>query len=84
MHRPLTLPGGAVVGHARIQKVLREGSNSDEFFLCIDEGSENQNNTKSRPSSACHRNSIECWLGRFVMFQGIRTSIARKVNPQCL
>ena len=33
MHRPLNLPGGAVVGHARIQKVLREGSNSDEFFF---------------------------------------------------
>ena len=25
--------------------------------------------------------NIECWLGNFVIFQGIQTSTAKKVNP---
>ena len=59
------------IGHARIKKFLPEGSNSGKFFLLFffffffvfvfffwDEGSKNQNNTKSRPSSARQRNAI--------------------------
>ena len=45
------------------------------------------NTTKIGPSSARQRNAnlmafrwpnIECWLGSFVIFQGIRTSFAKK------
>ena len=72
--------------HAGIQKVLLESSN---FFS--DKGKEDPNSTKSGPSSARQRNAIygfplsgqllpdiECWLGSFVIFQGIPTSIAKK------
>ena len=55
--------------HARIQKVWPEGSNFDGvfvvvvvclFFVCVfDERREDQNNTKSGPSSACQRNANE-------------------------
>ena len=50
---------------SRIQKALPEGSNP--------EGRKDPNSTKSGASSA-----IESWLGSFVIFQGIRTSIAKK------
>ena len=43
--------------HARIQKVLPEGSNSDNVFFSDNEG-ENPNTTKSGPSSTRERNAI--------------------------
>ena len=43
--------------HARIKKVLSEGSNSDTVFLAY-EGREDSNTTISGPSSAPQRNAI--------------------------
>ena len=43
--------------HARIQKILSEGSKFDNFIL-VDEGWENQNTAVSGPSSASQRNAI--------------------------
>ena len=44
--------------HARIQKVLSEGSNSDNVLFLVDEGrTEDPYNTKCRPSSAQQRNA---------------------------
>ena len=73
--------------HARIQKVLSEGPKFDNVFL-VGEGKEDPNNTINGPSSARQRNAVslagrrwpnvECWLGSFVIFQGIRTSISKK------
>ena len=60
------------------------------FFL-VDEGIGDPDFTINGPSSTRQRNAIngvslagrqrpniECWLGSFVIFQGIRTSIAKK------
>ena len=49
--------------HARIQKVLSEGSN---FFL-VDDGREDPKTTKSGPSSARHRNAVWRFAGRPMM-----------------
>ena len=73
--------------HAQIQKVLSEGGPTLTFFL-VDEMREDPNSTKSGPSSARQNNAIlmrpkiECWLGSFVIFQGIQTSIAKKVRKR--
>ena len=61
------------------------------FFSLVDEGIENPNitgNGHHQPASETHLNgvsqvgrlwpNIECWLGSFVIFQGIWTSIAKK------
>ena len=54
------------------------------LFFLLDEGREDPNTTKSGPSSARQRNTIQmafrwrayhCWLGSFVILQGIRTSL---------
>ena len=56
-------------------------------FTLVDEGREDPNITKRGPSSACQRTAIEMafhWraddgcFGSFEIFQGIRTSIAKK------
>ena len=57
-----------------------EGSSLHNLFL-VYEVRNNPNTTISGPSSARQRNAfkwwpkIKCWLGSFVMIQGIRTSI---------
>ena len=71
----------AIPLHARIQKDLSEGSNSDSVFLMRVEAT-------ICPSVKRHLNDvslagqrwpkIECWIGSFVMFQGIRMNIAKK------
>ena len=43
--------------HARIQKVLSEGSKFDNFFI-VDEGIEDPNTTINVPSSVRQRNAI--------------------------
>ena len=73
------------------RKFCQGGSNflKKETFFLVDEGRKDQNITKSGPSSARQPNAIydgpkvgECWLGSFVIFQGIRNSTER--NPICL
>ena len=68
------------------RKFCQRESNSDNvFFYFFYEGSQDPNSTKRGPSSA-HRVSlagrcwpnIEYWLGIFVIFQEIWTSIAKK------
>ena len=45
--------------HVRIQKVLSEGTNTDNvFFFWLMGWREDRNATKSGPLSACHRNAI--------------------------
>ena len=66
------------------RKFCKRGSNSDNAFF--DEGREDPNSAKRGPSSR-HLNgvwlagrrwpNIVCWLGSFVIFQGIWTSIAK-------
>ena len=46
-----------LVRHVRIQKVLSEGSNSNNFSL-VDKGREDLNNTKCGSSSALQQNAI--------------------------
>ena len=63
------------------RKFCQRGSEVDNFFL-VDEGIEDPNTTINGPSSARQRNAIEMafrcrWLCSFVIFQGIRTSIAK-------
>ena len=73
--------------HALTQKVLSEGVQLWQRALVKDEGREDPNTTISGPSTARQRNAdngppkIECWLGSFVIFQGIQTRIAKK--PYC-
>ena len=69
--------------HARIQKVLSEGSNFDNvFFFAVDEGREDPSTTIIGPSSTCQRKAIKwrfpgvpmmvnikCWLGSFVILR---------------
>ena len=78
----------------RSRKFHQRGSNSDSAssFFVVDEGIDDQNTTKSRAiivsPAKRHLNGVslagrwrpinECWLGSFVIFQGIRTSIAKK------
>ena len=78
------------------QNVLSEGCPTfTTFFFCFiflgDEGREDPNTT----TVECHLNdvsltskicpNIEFWLGSFVILQGIRTSIAKKIrNPTAL
>ena len=67
--------------HARIQNDLSERSNPDNVFLMRVEAT-------ICPSVKRHLNGvslagqrwpkIECWLGSFVIFQGIRMNIAKK------
>ena len=78
--------------HARIQKVLPEGSNFEGFLgVClVVERREDPNTTICGPTSARQRNAIKwrfacvplvaqhCWLGSLVLFQEIRTTIAMK------
>ena len=64
------------------ESFVRVGPTSTTFFHFL----EDPNTTISGPSSARQRNAIqmafrwraECWLDSFVIFQGIRTSIAKK------
>ena len=73
------------------RKYCQRGSNSDIFL--VDAGREDQNTTKSGPSSSCQRSAIEMafhWhaddgptlnadlVGSFVILCGIRTRIAKK------
>ena len=67
------------------ESFVREGPTLTSFFLfvfLVDEGREDPNTSISGPSSACQRMpmmaNIECWLSSLVIFQEIRTSIARK------
>ena len=76
------------------RKFCQRGSKFDKFFLLllflVDEGIEDPNITINGPSSARQRHlngvslagrrwpNIERWLGSFAIFQGIRTSIAKK------
>ena len=63
------------------------------FFSLVDEGREDPNAIISGPSLARQQNSIslvgrwwpniECWLGSFVVLQGIRTSVAKKPYIFC-
>ena len=68
------------------RKFCLRGSNWQRA-LVEDEGREDPNTTISGPSTARQRNAdsgphkIECWLGSFVIFQGIQTRIAKK--PYC-
>ena len=66
------------------------GSNSnDVVFSLVDKGREDQNTIKSGPPSVRTQNTIEmvfrlwpnieCWLVSFVVLQGIRTGIAKKL-----
>ena len=57
--------------HARTKKVCPMESNSEGFFVFfyVDEEREYLNTPKSESSSAS-------WLGSFVIYQGIRTTIA--------
>ena len=81
--------------HAQIQKVLTEGTNTtlttSVVFLQMMRGERDPNNsTKLGPSAARQRNAIllagrfwpniECWLGSFAIFQGIRTWFAKELN----
>ena len=51
------------------------GGTTPTTFLFVDEGSaEDPYNTKS----GHHRPTNDCWLGSFVIFQGIRIRIAKK------
>ena len=74
------------------REFCQRGSEFETFFLA-DEGIDNPNITHYKwaiigPPAKRHLNgvslagrrslNIECWLGRFVIFQGIRTSIAKK------
>ena len=68
------------------------GPNYDKVFFIVDEERDDLNTTKCGPLSARQQNAIEngvlladwwwpnieCWLGSFVIFQGIRTSSAKK------
>ena len=63
------------------RKFCQRGSKFDNFFYCIflaDRGIEDPNTALIGPSLARQRNACECWLGTFVIFQGIQTSIAKK------
>ena len=75
-----------------LESFLRGGPNSIMLFL-VDKGMDDPNTAINGPSSAHQQNAIEmafhwraddrwhyieCWLGSFVIFQGIRTSIAKK------
>ena len=73
------------------RKFCQMGSNFDVVFfgfILVYKGREYLNTTISRPSSAHQGNTIfmaclwwpnnECWLGSFVIFQGIPTSSAKK------
>ena len=68
------------------RKFCQRGSNFGAFFslFClVDEGREDPNTTISWPLSARQRDpcqrwpKVEYWLCSFVIFQGIRTSIAK-------
>ena len=80
--------------HARIQKVFTRANPAlPRFFVVVVvvvvlyEGKKDPNSIKSKPSSARQRNAIK-WrfaggaimaqLGSFVIFQGVRTSIAKE------
>ena len=66
----------------RSRKIFQRGFNFDYDLkkkILVDEGREDPNTTISGPSSAGQWNAnIECWLGSFVVLQGIRASIAKK------
>ena len=84
-----------ISSHARIQKALSEGSNFDNvFFSWLGEKWSKYHHKRAiiGPLAKRHLNgvslacrcwpNIECWLGSFVIFQRIRTSIAK--NPYIL
>ena len=72
--------------HARIQKVLSDGSKFDNFIFFLVGSPNTAKKAIIGPSAKRHLNgvslvgddgpNVECWLGSFVIFQGIRTSIA--------
>ena len=49
------------------------------YLYLVDYGIEDPNTTKTGPVDRWLPN-IECWPDSFVIFQGIRTSIAKKLN----
>ena len=53
------------------------GCPTQNIFL-VYKGKEDPNTTKSGSSSAHQRPNVECWLGSFVIFHGIRTSIDKE------
>ena len=62
--------------HARIQKVLSEGSNADVFFFWM-RVEMIQIALKAGHHRPASEPAFECWLGSlFFIFQGIRNSIA--------
>ena len=63
----------SIATHARIQKIF--GSCSDNFFL-DDEWKYGTNII--RPPTKNHLNGVSGWLGRFVIFHVIQSSIAKK------
>ena len=85
------LPDGFFLTHARIQTVLPEGVQLWQRFFKLMRGGGSKYHFKRAiigPPAKRHLNgvslacrcwpNIECWLGSFVIFQGIRTSIAKK------
>ena len=77
----------------RSRKFCQRGSNFDNFFLIADERRKDPKTTIIKRAIICppakrHLNgvllacrcwpNIECWLGSFVIFQGVCTSIAKK------
>ena len=51
------------------RKIFQRGSKFDYVFFLVDEGRDDPKTTINGPS---------CWLGSFVVLQGIQASIARK------
>ena len=67
--------------HARIQEVLSEGSNFDNVFVYVDEGRDDKGVIINGVLLAGRWwPKIEYWLGKFVIFQAIQTSIAKQVS----
>ena len=72
----------------RSRKFFQRGSKFDNVFFLVDKGMEDTTTTINGPSLDRQRNTIEMafhwWaddgptLGSFVIFQGIRTIIAKK------
>ena len=56
--------------YADLESFMRGGPTLSTFFV---EGREDKKLLKGH-----HQSTIECWLGSFVIFQGIRTRLAKK------
>ena len=65
------------------ESFVNGGSTLTFFFFLVDEGKEHLNTTESGaifgpPVKRTPFYNIECWLGSFVIFHGIRTSINKE------